>query len=319
MNEQVTRKFLGSRRYWRERSHVAAPLREDSVGGACGIQHRHLADVRAGEVLIDYVDANGIRFAFLSEGSGPLVLLLHGFPDTAHTWDDVRPRLAARGYRAVSPFMRGYHPTGIPDRDADVETLAKDVLALIVALGEKAAIVVGHDWGAMAAYGAATLGPDRVSKLFVLAIPHPATLLPTPRKVWGVRHFLAYKLPGAPKRFARDGFAALPEIVRRWSPAWNPPESELGAVRECFANERSLEAAFGYYRAFGATPRFFKQTIKVPTVVFSGLQDGVADVSDYRRAAKMFEKGYAIEEVPGGHFLHREHPDVFAERLLAHL
>jgi pimeloyl-ACP methyl ester carboxylesterase len=273
-----------------------------------------------GRILIDYVEANGIRFACLSEGAGPLVLLLHGFPDTAHTWDDVRPRLAAKGYRAVSPFMRGYHPTSIPDRDADSETLAKDVLALIVALGEESAIVVGHDWGATAAYGAATLGPERVRKLFVLAIPHPATLRPTPGKVWGVRHFFGYRLPGAPKRFAKNGFAALPRIVHRWSPAWDPPEHELAAVRECFAHEASLNAAFGYYRAFAfPLPKFFQETIKVPTVVFAGLEDSVADVSDYERAARMFESEYTIEQVPGGHFLHREHPEVFAERLLAHL
>jgi pimeloyl-ACP methyl ester carboxylesterase len=71
---------------------------------------------------IKFVHANGLKFAYIEEGSGPLVLLLHGFPDTAHTWDDLRPRIAAHGYRAVSPFMRGYHPSAIPDRDPDQET-----------------------------------------------------------------------------------------------------------------------------------------------------------------------------------------------------
>ena len=95
---------------------------------------------------IHYLDANGLRFAYLEEGSGPLVLMLHGFPDTAHTWDDLRPRIAAAGYRAVSPFMRGYHPSAVPDRDPDQETLARDPLALIEALGADDAIVIGHDW-----------------------------------------------------------------------------------------------------------------------------------------------------------------------------
>lgn len=109
---------------------------------------------------LHFVDANGLTFAYLEEGSGPLVLMLHGFPDTAHTWDDLRSRIAAKGYRAVSPFMRGYHPTAIPVRDADQETLARDVLALVDALGASEAIVVGHDWGASAAYGAAALAPN---------------------------------------------------------------------------------------------------------------------------------------------------------------
>ena len=68
---------------------------------------------------VRFVEANGLRFAYLEEGTGPLVLLMHGFPDTARTWDDLRPRIAAKGYRVVSPFTRGYRPTGIPDRDAD--------------------------------------------------------------------------------------------------------------------------------------------------------------------------------------------------------
>ncbi len=129
---------------------------------------------------IGYAEANGLRFAYLEEGSGPLALMLHGFPDTAHTWDDVRPRIAAKGYRAVSPFMRGYHPSGVPAEDADQETLARDPLALIEALGADRAVLIGHDWASAATYGAAALGPERVTKLITIAIPHPATLVPTP-------------------------------------------------------------------------------------------------------------------------------------------
>jgi pimeloyl-ACP methyl ester carboxylesterase len=269
---------------------------------------------------LHFVDANGLKFAYLEEGTGPLVLMLHGFPDTAHTWDDLRSRIAAKGYRAVSPYMRGYHPTAIPDRDADQETLASDALALIDALGASEAVVIGHDWGASAAYGAAALGPDRVKKLFVLAIPHPATLKPTLKKLWGVRHFAVYKLPGAAERFARNDFAALPEICRRWSPSWRPDPQEFDPVRASFSNRASLNAAFGYYRKLSPLPSAsLKARITVPTVVFAGLDDPVAEPADYRGAARMFAGDYIVEEVDGGHFMHREHPDAFAERLLAHL
>src|ERR1700751_4840363 len=104
---------------------------------------------------IHFVEANGLKFAYIEEGSGPLVLLLHGFPDTAHTWDDLRPRLADKGYRAVRTFIRGYHHSAVPDRDPDQETLALDPLAMIEALGARDAIVIAHDWGAAAGYGAA--------------------------------------------------------------------------------------------------------------------------------------------------------------------
>ena len=269
---------------------------------------------------IHFVDANGLKFAYLEEGTGPLVLMLHGFPDTAHTWDDLRPRIAAKGYRAVSPFMRGYHPTAIPDRDPDQETLTHDVLALIEALGASKAVVIGHDWGAPGAYGAAALDPGRVTKLFVVGIPHPATLKPTLKQMWGARHFAVYKIPGAANRFARNDFAALPAICRRWSPDWRPDPQEFEPVRASFSNRASLNAAFGYYRKLSPKPSAsLKARITVPTVVFAGLGDPVAKPSDYRKAARMFDGDYVVEEVPGGHFMHREYPDEFAERLLAHL
>src|SRR5947209_5610957 len=261
---------------------------------------------------IHFVDANGLRFAYLEEGSGPLVLMLHGFPDTAHSWDDLRPRLAANGFRAVSPFMRGYHPTAIPDRDVDQETLARDPLALIEALGARGAIIIGHDWGAAAAYGAAALGPHRVKKLFVIGIPHPATLKPSPKKLWAARHFVAYKLPGAPDRFARNDFAALPAIYRRWSPTWHPDPKEFDAVRASFSNPASLDAAFGYYRKLSPRPSAsLRARIAVPVVAFAGLDDPIATPSDYDGAARMFDDQYIVEQVPGGHFMHREHPEAF--------
>lgn len=285
------------------------------------------------DASIHHVDANGLRFAYLearaesgstvgraAAGDAPLVLLLHGFPDSAHSWDAIRPQLAARGYRAVSPWMRGYAPTAIPARDADLETLGRDVLALIEALGHASAIVIGHDWGAAAAYAAASLGPARITKLVTIAIPHPAVLKPTPRKLWAARHFVAFKLPGAAQRFARDNFAALPALYRRWSPAWSPSSDEFAPVRAVFANPASLDAAFGYYRELRFRPQPFLRTkIAIPTIAFAGLGDHLLGVGDFEAARRKFTGSYAIETMRGGHFMHREHPDEFAAKLLAHL
>src|SRR5919112_1132686 len=95
------------------------------------------------------VHANGIEFGYLEAGEGPLVLLLHGFPDDAHTWSAQMDGLAGAGYRAVAPFMRGYPPTGpAPDGRYDAEVLGADVAGLVEALGDGSpAFVVGHDWG----------------------------------------------------------------------------------------------------------------------------------------------------------------------------
>src|SRR4029077_15522984 len=104
----------------------------------------------------------------------------------------------------------------------------------------------------------------------------------------------------------------LPAIYRRWSPAWNPDPKEFDAVRASFSNPASLNAA-------PIPSASLKARITVPVVVFAGLDDPIVEPSDYRGAARMFESEYIVEEVPGGHFMHREHPETFAERLMAHL
>src|SRR6202165_5249528 len=119
------------------------------------------------------VRASGIDFHLLEMGTGPLVLCLHGFPDTAHSFRHQMPALAAAGFHAVAPFMRGYSPSEpASDGRYDSAALSEDALALIDALGYKDAIVFGHDWGAVAAYGAAAAAPDRVSKLVTAAVPY---------------------------------------------------------------------------------------------------------------------------------------------------
>jgi pimeloyl-ACP methyl ester carboxylesterase len=159
-----------------------------------------------------------------------------------------------------------------------------------------------------------------VKKLFVIGIPPPSGGQTVAEEALAVRHFAAYKLPGAPDRLARNDFAALPAIYRRWSPAWNPDPEEFDAVRASFSNPASLNAAFGYYRKLSPKPTAsLKARITVPVVVFGGLDDPIVEPLDYRAVARMFENDYIVEEVRGGHFMHREHPEAFAERLLAHL
>ncbi len=269
-------------------------------------------------IALPTVQANGVKFAYLEEGAGPLVLLLHGFPDTAHTWDAVRPALAKAGYRAVSPFMRGYFPSEVPaDGRYDGDTLGRDVLALIDALGEKSAIVVGHDWGAGAAYSAASMGPPKVRFLATVAIPHPAVMKPSLRIIWGGRHFITLRLRGAEAKMHANDFAHVDELVKRWSPAWNVPDNETRAVKQAFQEPGCLNAALGYYRAVNVRPPpSHLKVIDVPTVAFAAADDGVLVTADYERARKWFSGRYDVVVLPGGHFLHREHPQRFIEELL---
>jgi pimeloyl-ACP methyl ester carboxylesterase len=264
------------------------------------------------------VQANGLRFAYLEQGTGPLVLLVHGFPDTAHTWDGVMPALAEAGYRAVAPFTRGYAPTEIPTDGAfDTCTLGKDVLGLIDALGGGPAVVVGHDWGASAGYSAAALGPDRVRLLVTLAIPHPGGITPTPALVWKLRHFFTLRTKHAATRLAKNDFAYVDQLWRRWSHQWKDiPASETEQVKAAFREPGCAAAACHYYRSQGLrTPPSHKLQITVPAVCFAGEHDMIAPRL-YEKSRSVFTSSYEVVQVPGGHFMHREHPVPFRTELV---
>jgi len=265
-----------------------------------------------------FIDAGGLRFGYLEAGTGPLVLLVHGFPDTAYTWDATMAALATAGYRAVAPFTRGYHPTQIPaDGAYDTDTLGADVVALIDALGGAPAIVVGHDWGASAAYTAAALAPAKLRLLVTLGIPHPASIRPTPRLVWIMRHFVTFRRAGAAAKLCdRDG-ALVDELVRRWSPAWNDiPAAETARFKAILKEPGVAEATLGYYRAVKLRlPASMYGPVTVPTVAFAGVHDQIAPRM-YEKARNRFTASYEVVQVPGGHFMHREHATEFTTELV---
>ncbi|MFO7561968.1 MAG: alpha/beta hydrolase [Enhygromyxa sp.] len=270
---------------------------------------------------ISYVSANDLQFAYLEQGEGPLVLLLHGFPDTAYTWSRVLPALSSKGYRAVAPFMRGYAPSERPRQDPDMRTLGEDVLGLINALepSSEPVIVVGHDWGASAAYAAACLDPTRIRKLVSVAIPFPPGLPISLRTLWSVRHIFTLRLPGAERRFAAGDLAGIDALVRRWSPLWKFGPEDLAPVKRCFQAPGSLRAALGYYRANGLPPPALRGPIRVPTLAIAGDSDSMFRARHFGLVAGHFTAPYCIARMPGGHFLHREDPEQFNDLLLAYL
>ncbi|MFT5354670.1 MAG: pimeloyl-ACP methyl ester carboxylesterase [Polyangiales bacterium] len=253
--------------------------------------------------------------------TGPLVLLVHGFPDTARTWDALGPRVAAEGFRVIAPYTRGYAPSAVPaDGKYDSDSLGRDLIELLDALGEDKAMLVGHDWGASACLGAAALYPERIERLATLAIPHPAVMKPSLGLLWDARHFIAYKLPGAEKRFAKNDFAALEAIYERWSPAFDWPDSEFESAKNSFSSPGCLDAAFGYYRALTTKlPPGMRKKIEVPSLVLGGKSDPIASEANFEDSRRRFTGDVQIKMVPGGHFLHREYPDDLFNALMPFL
>lgn len=261
---------------------------------------------------VNYVQANGLRFGYLSTGEGPLVLCVHGFPDTAETMRPLVEGLAASGFHAVAPFTRGIFPTEVPKTSkTTLEELAADLVALVPALGhERAAMLIGHDWGAAASYLAAGIAPERFEKLTAVAIPHPYALKPSLRLLWLGRHFVGLRLPGAATRFAKNDFERLDGLYRRWSPTWSFGPEETRPAKEAYSEAGSLDAALGYYRgaSFGKIPSLPKK-IAVPTLAVAGTDDAVSE-DIYHSASRYFDE-YEVAALPGGHFVHRESPDAF--------
>ena len=164
--------------------------------------------------------AGGQTFRYVDSGEGPLVLLLHGFPDLPTGWDSIRARLNGAGFRTVAPYLRGYHPATLSDRGFDTSDQADDVALLLDALGEATAVVVGHDWGADATYSSATKHPERVTKMVALGIPHPMTLKPSLGAAWAGRHFVYFKFPWAQATARLFGLRMVGRLYRRWAPSW---------------------------------------------------------------------------------------------------
>ena len=231
-----------------------------------------------------YADLGDVRLHYVEAGEGPLVVLLHGFPQFWYMWRGQIPALVEAGFRVAAPDMRGYNLSEKPLRVSDyrVELLARDVERLILALGAESAVVVGHDWGAIAAWFTAMRHPERVAKLAILNVPHPVRFmrglftLEQLRKSWYV---FALQTPGSPgRRIEREVFARfLLDIRRDPSRPGTFSEEDVERYTEAMARPGSLTAACNYYRALfrrnPATTWALLKKIETPTLVIWGERD----------------------------------------------
>ena len=266
--------------------------------------------------------AGGQAFRYVDSGDGPLVLLLHGFPDLPTGWDSLRARLNAAGFRTVAPYLRGYHPATFSDRGFDTSDQADDVVLLLDALGEATAVVVGHDWGADTTYSAATKHPDRVTKMVALGIPHPMTLKPSLGAAWAGRHFIYFKLPWAQATARLFGLRMVGRLYRRWAPSWHGParDASVAAAVDAFRDDRVLRGALSYYKALRPGNSLHRAKIGVPALVVGGSDEPPVLQRGYQATPRRFTAPCDVRILDGaGHWPHRENEEAFLEALLAFL
>ena len=284
------------------------------------------------------VRANGIDFVCLEAGQGPLALCFHGFPDSPHSYRHLIQELAAAGYRAVAPFLRGYAPTSIPaDQDYETSTLARDVSGLHEALGGGPdAVLIGHDWGAGIVYCGASFEPERWRSCVAMSIPPLAVFGQVGFGYEQLKrefHFWFFQMAVADTVILADDMAFIDCLWKDWSPGFDAT-AELGYVKKSLGTAENLSAALGYYRAlfnpaeFGTPAGLAKQgpiwgrPLTQPTLYLHGDDDGcvaldeksIADVPTY------LGPGSRAELVPGaGHFLLQEKPAEVNARILEFL
>ncbi len=281
--------------------------------------------------MTQYITANGINFAYLTEGSGPLVLLLHGFPDNAHTWSHQMPALAAQGYRVVAPFLKGYAPTEAPAVSGyDKAALVDDISALVRQLSpDQPSYFVGQDWGAIIGYALLAAYPERFKSAVLMAVPHPAEVaksLLIPKHLHRSFHWWFFQMKDLPEAaLSHDDMAFIDYLWSYWTTEGYTDQAHIRSVKDTLKQPGVLSASLAYYRAMfdasktdpthGSVRALMSRPIRVPTLALCGADDLRAELMHDQGA--YFEAPYTFKLIDrAGHFLHREQPQAVTQQIL---
>jgi pimeloyl-ACP methyl ester carboxylesterase len=265
-----------------------------------------------GEPVLKYVQANGVRFAYLEQGSGPLVMFMHGFPDNAWSYRKQLQVFADAGYRAVSPFLRGYAPTEIPaDGVFDPIALGKDLEALIAALSDDGqARVVGMDWGGTSTLQALATAPSAIKAAVVMNTAHPITfssIRKDPEAVRSIFHFYFFQIAGAESSVNIEGLPFVDYLWKLWSPTFKNDE-HLRSIKETLSSPGTMTAALKYYGGLfdaGRAGRLPMNEMHTPTLTIYGSNDPTAKYSV--KEEPLFKGPHKRIVLPDvGHFPHLE-------------
>jgi epoxide hydrolase 4 len=277
-----------------------------------------------------YAQLGNVRLHYVEVGEGPLVVLLHGFPQFWYMWRFQIPALAGAGFRVVAPDMRGYNlsekPRGVSSYR--VELLARDVEHLILACGEESAMVVGHDWGAAVAWVTAMMYPERVKRLGILNVPHPerfARGLLRPAQLLRSSYMFFFQIPRLPEKGLVVGdFASLRYALR--NEQMHPgafTDEDIERYVEALARPGALTAALNYYRAlFRRNPlkaRALLRRIEAPVMVIWGERDRYLG-KELAEPDPTWVPNLRVERLPdASHFVAEDRPDEVNSLLIGFL
>ncbi len=262
---------------------------------------------------------NGIRMHYVTQGEGPLVILLHGFPEFWYSWRLQIPFLAQSGYTVVAPDLRGYNDTDKPSKGYDIPTLLRDIVGLIKGLGYEKAIIIGHDWGGALAWSFAIKYPQLTERLIVLNAPHPEAMqreLRTWKQLRKSWYIFALQIPWLPEYFlGRNHAAMIGQMIYRaaFQKAAFPSEV-LDHYREAMQKPGALHGSINYYRSLfrhlfsvDRGEKVDKQ-ITTPTLLIWGERDVALDIALTEGLAQWVTNIQIKRIHDSGHWVQQEKP-----------
>ena len=278
-----------------------------------------------------------LDIVYLEQGpsDGKPVILLHGWPYDAHTWDAVAGPLAEQGWRTLAPYLRGFGPTRFLDaqtrRSGQMTAIAQDAKDFADALGLGKFTLVGHDWGGRAGYLFAANWPERLERLVALSVPYGGgpnqPMTPAQRKAYWYQWFFGTEQARIALEEDRNTLCRF--LWETWGPAQYFNENEFAAASKAWENPDWVEITLHSYRfRWGRAlpdPRYdvleaaqlLTPPIKVPTILLHGAEDGAALVAGSEGQENLFAAGYKREVLPGvGHFVQREQPEAVVAALM---
>jgi pimeloyl-ACP methyl ester carboxylesterase len=267
----------------------------------------------------DFITTNGIRLHYVTQGSGSLMLFLHGFPEFWYSWRHQIPEFANE-YKVVAIDLRGYNDSDKPTDVAaySMPELINDVKGVIAALGYEQCVLVGHDWGGAIAWSFADAHPEMVDRLIVLNMPHPAKFaegLRTPQQLLRSWYIFFFQLPFLPELLIQlNDYQALEQALQGM--AINPnafTRADIEAYKNAFAKPGALTAALNYYRNIlqsGSSRQRSWSVLEVPTLMIWG-EDDIPLGKELTYGTEKYVRNFQTQYIPHcSHWVQQEQPQL---------
>lgn len=282
------------------------------------IEHRHVTA------------SGGLRLHVAEAGppDGPLLLLLHGFPEAWFGWRYQIPFFAREGFRVMAPDQRGYNQSDKPRRIGAyrLDRLCDDAVALIAAAGRERAFVVGHDWGAAVAWWTAVRYPERVQALGILNVPHPVVMRrfllkdrAQRRRSW---YMFLFQLPWLPERWlARDDYRMAVRAMQTTARRGTFSDADMELYRQAWSRPGALRSMLHWYRAAFRRPPRRPADVRVqpPTLILWGARDHALGQEMLEPSLALCHQGRAEVLPEATHWLQHDQPEEVNRRLLEFL